>query len=561
MTIGVAKTPSSISPTDRGQPMSHFLHQARRGAALALAVCLAVVLSSCVSDNSASGSGENHTFTYTAVGAPGSLDIWTTYEGETSRVNAFEWGSTLVEYDDTADGCEQLAPSDTLRGNLAESWEYSPDGKQLLITLRPDVQSAAGNTLSAEDVVWSLDRAAKQSTIVAFLLHSVAQFAEKPFHAKDDLTVAIDLVRPTAMDMAIFTWPQLAILDTTEVRKHATDADPLAKEWLATNVANFGPWQLDSFDPGNEVVYVPNPNFWNTEDRGNIDKLIYRSVPDAATRLQLLESGAVDYAEKLDFDQYQQVDGSDTTTLYNCASPNRDTLQLNEAFEPFADPKVRQAISEAIDRDALVQGVYNGLASPAETGISGVYWKPGDDAERFTYDPEHARQLLAESGHSDLSFELMASPSRPGAHAQSLAVQIQSMLKKVGVTVKIRMVPGATEFSDDFFASKFDAVIYTEPPAVGDPFYSANLYNTSESFQNTFGYHNAKYDRLAKQIQLTDPGPKRDAFVNEISDLMVETVPQVYLTDSRYLHAFSDKISGFQNNPGGSLLIYRMDKG
>lgn len=542
--------------------MSSFSASVRRRLALALAAGLAVSLTACVSDNSAPKSaGGGHTFTYTAVGAPGSLDIWTTYEGETSRVNAFEWGSTLVEYDDTPDGCERLAPSDALRGNLAESWEYSPDGKRLIITLRPDVESAAGNTLTADDVVWTLDRAAKQSTIVDFLLHSVEQFAEDAFVAKDDQTVVINLLRPTAMDMAIFTWPQLSIQDTTEVRKHSTDQDPLANEWLATHVANFGPWQLDSFDPGNEVVYTPNPNFWNTEDRGNLDKLVYRSVPDAATRLQLLESGAVDYAEKLDFDQYQQVDDADTTTLYNCASPNRDTLQLNEGFAPFADPKVRQAISEAIDRDALVEGVYNGLADPAQTGISSVYWEPGDDAERFTYDPDHAEQLLADAGYGDLSFELVASPSRPGAHAQSLAVQIQSMLKKVGVQVKIRMVPGATEFSDDFFASKFDAVIYTEPPAVGDPFYSANLYNTSESFQNTFGYHNDEYDDLAKQIQLTEPGAERDDLVARISDLMVETVPQAYLTNSRYLHAFSDKISGFQNNPGGSLLIYRMNKG
>ena len=540
--------------------MSFFSGKCRRGVAPVLAACVALTLSACVSDNSGASSGGDHTFTYTAVGAPGSLDIWTTYEGETSRVNAFEWGSTLVEYDDTPDGCEQLAPSDTLRGNLAEKWDYTANGKQLVITLRDGVESAAGNTLTADDVVWSLDRAAKQSTIVDFLLHSVAQFQEKPFTARDDRTVVVDLVRPTAMDMAIFTWPQLSILDTTEVRQHATKEDPLANEWLATHVANFGPWQLDSFDAGNEVVYTENPNFWNTDGRGNIDKLVYRSVPDAATRLQLLESGSVDYAEKLDFDQYGQVDASDATTLENCASPNRDTLQLNEAFPPFADVRVRQAISEAIDRNALVEGVYHGLATPAETGISSVYWQPGDDAKRFTYDPEHARELLSDAGQSDLSFELMASPSRPGAHAQSLAVQIQSMLKKVGVTVKIRMVPGATEFSDDFFASKFDAVIYTEPPAVGDPFYSANLYNTSESFQNTFGYHNAKYDALAKQIQLTDPGAERDALVGRISDLMVETMPQVYLTDSRYLHAFSDQVTGFENNPGGSLLIYRMDK-
>jgi peptide/nickel transport system substrate-binding protein len=444
---------------------------------------------------------------------------------------------------------------------LAESWDYNADKTQLLIKLRPDAKSAAGNPLTADDVVWSFDREMKTSSIVTFLANSVAQFTKKnTFEAVDANTVAVNLQKPTALDMAVFTWPQWTVMDAKEVKQHITAQDPLAKDWLKTNAANFGPWKVQSFDPGQEVTYTRNPNYWDKKTVGNIDKLVFRAVPDGATRLQLLESGAVDYAEKLSFDQYQQVSNNSATTLYNCASPNRDTLMLNEKFGAFAEPTVRQAISYAVNRDALVQGVYKGFAKPAAYGISDGYWAPPADSPKFSYDPAKAKALLQQAGVTNLSFAIMASPSRPGAYAQSLAIQLQSMFTAIGVKAKIDMVPGATEFSDDFFGGKYDAVIYTEPPAVGDPFYSANLYNTTESFQNSFHYDNPEYDALAKQIQVTQPGGDRDALLEKISKVIVDTVPQVYLTDNRYLMAFGKKISGYQNAPNGAIMVYHLSK-
>jgi peptide/nickel transport system substrate-binding protein len=531
--------------------------------ALVSAVLLALTACSSESDGNQSSGGAPATFVYAAPGVVNQFDIWTTYEGESSRTVGFEWGSSLVEYDGSADNnCDVLVPSSSLRANLAERWEYNADKSQLRIKLRSDVKSAAGNVLTAEDVVWSFDRAVKQSSIAKFLATSVAQFdAKKPFEVIDPATVGVNIATPTALDVAVFTWPHFNVLDTTEVKKHVTAADPLAKEWLKSNVANFGPWKLADFKPGEEVVYEKNPNFWDADSTGNINRFVLRSVPDAATRLQLLESGAVDYAEKLAFDQYSQVEKSRRAKLVNCASPNRDTLMLNQKFPSFAKPEVRRALSFAINREALTSGVYKGFAKPATTGISEVYWKAPADAAKFSYDAEQAKQLLSSAGVANLSFAIMASPSRPGAYAQSLAVQIQSMLDAAGVKTTINMVPGATEFSDDFFASKYDAVVYSEPPAVGDPFYSANLYNSTESFQNTFGYHNAQYDGLVKQIQRTEPGPARDELLRQISDVMAETMPQVYLTDTRYLHAFGKTTEGYENTPNGALLVYRLKKG
>lgn len=541
-----------------------------RGRAAAVATILALGVAACGGDNASQTGGEGEglapaTFVYAASGVPTGLDVWTTYEGDPSRVNMYEWGSTLVQYD-ASDlenaGCDELADSTHLRPNLAESWEYSEDDSQLLFTLRDNVKSAAGNVMTAEDVVWSLDSARTQSAVVRFLITSVTKFDEEtPFEVVDERTVAVNLAERTSLDVAVFTYPMLGVQDSAAVLANATTDDPYALEWLKTNMANFGPWQLDSFTASTEVVYTRNPNFWDQDSLGNVDQLVIRGVPDAGTRLQLVQTGDVDYAERLAFDQYAELESSGSAKVLSCVSPNRDTLMLNEKFAPFADVNVRRAISAAIDRDALVQGVYSGLANPATYGISEVYWKPSGDAATFAFDPDAATTLLQDAGVDSLSFTLVASPTRPGAYAESLAVQIQSMLANVGVQTSIDVIPGSTDFSDRFFKSNYEAILYLEPPALGDPFYSANLYNSSESFQNTFGYSNPDYDALVKEIQTTEPGEQRDTAIAEASDIVVDTVPQVYLVDLRYLHAFSANISGYENTPHGQLLIYRMTKG
>ena len=503
------------------------------------------------------------TFVLAAAGVPGTLDPWAHYEGDSHRLLMFEWASTLVAYDATKapnNGCDRLVTSADLMPRLATSWEYNEDRTQLRFTLRQGVKSPLGNTLTAEDVVWSLNRAKALSPVARFLMANVGHFQEEnTFEALDEYTFAVNLAEATSLDVALFTYPLFGVVDSTAAKANA-NGEEWAESWLAENFVNFGPWQLESFEPSSQVVYTANPNYWDDDRRGNVDRLVIRSVPEASTRLQLLETGEVDYAERLSFDQYVRVAQTANTQLVQCVSPNRDTLMLNNAFEPFADPKVRQAISLAIDREALVRAVYQDLFQPSTTGLSAVYWQPGPQAKEFTYDPERARQLLEEAGATGLSFTITASPTRPGAWAQPLAVQIQQMLRDVGLDVDINMVPGATEFSDAFFEGNYEAIVYLEPPALGDAFYSLNLYNTTVSFQNTFKYKNDRYDELTFQVLRTDPGPQRDALLAEVSDLIVDDVPQVYLAEQNYLHAFSDKISGYGNTPVGQLFVYQLTK-
>lgn len=545
--------------------MAHRRTSLTRWTAGAAAAAVAVALAGC-GDDPPSGSGDQSaTFIHAAAAVPGGLDVWSTYEGDSSRTVMYEWASTLVAYDASqapGNGCDRLVTSADLTPRLATSWDYNEDRTQLVFTLRDGVQSPAGNTMTAEDVVWSLNRSKELSNIARFVMFNVANFQEEgdTFEAVDDQTFAVNLANPTSLDAAVFTYPLLGVVDATEAQANA-GGEELAETWMASNFVNFGPWQMDNFEPSSQLDMSPNPNYWDRDNAGNITSFVIRGVPDSSTRLQLLETGQADYAERLSFDQYLQVESSEVAQLVKCVSPNRDTLMLSNQFEPFADPDVRRAISLAIDRDALVEGVYKGLFAPSTTGLSAVYWEPGPDAESFSYDPAQAQTLLQQAGVTDLSFEIMASPSRPGAYAESLAVQIQNMLNEVGVSASVNVVAGATEFSDAFFEGEYQAVIYLEPPALGDAFYSLNLYNTTVSFQNTFKYSNQRYDDLTAQILQTEAGPDRDALLAEVSDLIVTDVPQVYLAEQSYLHAFNGSVSGYGNTPNGQLFVYQLTKG
>ncbi len=530
---------------------------------LAPAVCLAAALSLNPSATRAQAAPEVN-FVYAAVGVPGSLDIWTKYEGDATWNLSYEIGSVLVEYDVSKlaeNGCSQLGKLSDLRPSLATSWRYSDDGKRLLFTLREGVKSAAGNTMTAEDVVWSLDFAKKQSATVRYLISNAGDFdKERPFEVVDEKTVAINLNKKTAVDVALFTIPLLGVIDTKEVKKHATAADPMGLEWLKTNLANFGPWKLEKYVPSSEVLFSANPNFWAAGQRGNINRLTIRAIPESATRFQLLQVGQADYAERLSFDEYARLKGSRTAKLVNCVSPNRERLIFNQKFGPFAKPEVRQALSLAIDREALMKGVYKELFSPSTIGLSDVYVDAAQNPKKLGYDPDKARKMLADAGVGQISFTITATPSKPGPWAQSLAVQMAEMIKKVGVDAKIRVIPGTAEADDTYRKGNYEAFINVEIPAIADAFYSLSLYNGSWSHLNSFSYKSDAYDRVTRQLQVTPVGAEREVLLRQASDIIVDETPAIYVAEQRYLRGFSQAVQGYENSPHGQLLTYRMSK-
>ncbi|MBX3310381.1 MAG: hypothetical protein KF739_08110 [Cryobacterium sp.] len=507
---------------------------------------------------------ENVDFVWVVPALPASADPAT--GGPLPRVIGPERAGLPVAYDlakVSGAGCEQLAPISDLAPDLVESWEFNSDRTELTLTLRKGVKSAAGNELTSDDFVWSLERSVAESpTAKRFLQTTTLWRANDPVEAINEHEVVIHIATPGALDVAHFTMFSWLIFDSTEAKTHATAEDPWAKDWLSSNSANFGPWTFTSedWDPSQKLVLHRNPNYYAPEQFGNIGRLIIQAVPDGSTRSQLASTGKVGLATDLAPQDLKHLDGVDDVQVLNCASANRDTLILNQAFEPFADVRVRQAVSMAIDRVDLNQAAYLGLADPSTDGLSQAYSFP-TPATRLTYDVAGAKKLMAEAGYADgFAITITYSPSRPGPQAEQIALNLQKQLAAININVELKQVATGTQFSSDFQDGNYQAMVYQEPPAIADPQYSAALYNYCDSFQNTFGYCNEKYDDLTDKIRTTSAGPERDKLVSQLSSVSAETIPVVYLLDTRAQYALNGAVdlSTVRQQPGNRLELWRV---
>ena len=501
---------------------------------------------------------------------PQQLDHQTRYEGETSSFISNEQASSLLQFD-VADlqggGCGQMPDVQTdLRPNLAESWTIDPDGKFVEFKLRKGVKSSFGNELTAEDVKWSVDRGLEQSSVMRFLAFDVNSYREDPIEIVDPHTIRVHLEGRTIFDLVVFHWSQFQIFDKTEVLKHATEEDPLATAWLAKNSADFGPWVIteQNFVPGTRLTMTPNPNYWDAENRGNGNSLVVLGVGESSTRSQLLRAGEVDFAALLPFQEYADLEATGTVDIVNCVTAARDTLLLNYTDERLANPLVRQAISMAIDRSAIVEGVFRGYGKPAVTGIHADYAVEGLEPY-ITYDVEAAKKLMAEAGYADgFTMKFTVSPTRPGSHAEQEAVFIGDMLRQIGITAEIEIVASGSTFSERYFKGDYEAMLYAELPAFGDPFYSLNLMNHGASFQNSFKYANERYDELVTEgLHLpAENRARRQEILVELSKIMAENPPQVYLIDTGIPQARSMAVTGWETqlHSGGNITAYKLKK-
>ncbi|WP_161784514.1 ABC transporter substrate-binding protein [Actinokineospora spheciospongiae] len=536
--------------------------RAARAGVLMTAVALAASACGGGGGQSAGQGGSNETFTYALTGLPTSLDP-ADYQGDPSRNIGFELGSSLFRWDTEGlpgQGCGTLANVGQVTGELAESYERAADGKSVTVKLR-EVKSAAGNPLTANDVKWTVDRliALKVST-PGTLMQDVADYATDPIKVVDDRTFQIVLDAPSAMDVAILTWSQFRVLDSTEAKKNATADDPWAKKYLSTNTATFGPWTQTpaEFVAGDRLTLSPNPNY--TGQRGDVRKLIFLAVPDASSRAQLVSTGNANYATALQYEQYAQLKGNAAVEVQTCASADRIPLVLNAKDPNLAKPQVRRAISLALDRKTIVDAVYRGFNKPSLYGISQAYGVDPGPEGTYAFNVDEAKSLLSQAGVGPLSITLHISPARPGSEAEQIAILVKTQLAAIGIDVGIQTVASATEINTIFKDASYQAMLYLEPPAVADPYYSVFLYNSSFSKLNTFGYKNPELDAIATELGKTQPGPERDEQHKRAAAQLVQNPGFIYLVDRDFVHAVRKGFTNYQHAPNGEMFVHTLKK-
>ena len=458
---------------------------------------------------------------------------------------------------------EPAADGKTIVPGLATGYEVSPDGLTFTLKLRQGVKFSDGSPLTLDDVKWSLDRARDPNNGAwNFTLSSVDSI-----ETKGDDTIILHLKHP---DPALA--PALAIFNSSimpkkefEATAGATDADK-AKAFGEHPVGT-GPFVLDSWQRGTVMVLKRNPNYWQMGEDGKplpyLDELDFQIIPDDATRILKLQAGEVDGAEFIPYSRVAELkaDPNLNMELYPSTKVNYLTLNVrpklkNGTDNPLADPKVRQALNYALDKNAIIKVVTFDVGKPMQSYMSSSTPLFHGTDPLYAFDLDKAKSLLKEAG-KDGGFALSAMALAGSADDTATLSTMQQMWAPLGVNLSIEQADNATMVSrydaDDF---QIQTGYWTDDIADPSEITSYFAYYPTTESQHS-GYNDPTIQDLFVQSGKEPDKAKRAEMYAKIQDTYNQAAPIIYMFESPYTVALRKSVQGFEQIPLGNNIFTR----
>jgi len=456
------------------------------------------------------------------------------------------------------EGLTRRGPDLAIEPALAESWEIM-EPTRWRFYLREGVTFHNGNPFTADDVVFSFQRARSQGSDVGGKLPGVTEVV-----AVDDYTVDFITETPNPILTAEFdTW---YIMDREWAEENGADvvtnvAEAQERDFYANRNANgTGPFIMQEYSTDTESVLVPNPDWWD-EATHNLTEVHFTPIPADATRVAALLSGEMDMVYPVPLQDQQRVESNEGTSVL--AGPELRTIFLGfdqardellyssvEGTNPFQDRLVRQAFYQAVDINAIQQVVMRGASTPASTLVApGIIGFP-EDLERLPYDPEAARGLLAEAGYPD-GFEVqMNCPNDRYVNDEAICQAVVGMLARVGVTVNLLAEPRSVYFGRVLPQGGYDTSFYLLgwTPGSFDSYNAlANLVHSRDPDNNLGGfnlggYSNERIDELTGQILVETDQEARNALIEEAWQILHDDVGYLPLHQQALSWGVSDEV-------------------
>ena len=441
---------------------------------------------------------------------------------------------------------------------LALSWQAT-NATTWRFKLRPGVTFHDGSAFTADDVVFSIERALGPTSQRAFQLKGVTG-AKKI----DDLTVDVQLATPDAVLPEKFVG--LAIMSRAWSVKNgvekAQDFNGKQETFTVRNANGTGPFRLERYEPDVRTVLKANPTWWGRADKrnGNLDEVTFVSIRQDATRLAALASGEIDLVLDPPFQDVERLksDNKQLTVLqtadlgqqYFTFDQWHDELEGSDVKgrNPFKDLRVRRAVYQAINVDLIVQKVLRGQGTPTGAFLSPrVDGSPPDLDKRLPYDPARAKALLAEAGYPD-GFSVTLDCVNI-AYRENVCQAATAMLTQVGIRTTLRSGP-----TNQFFprlSQGTSAFIEFGWTPTTDAWATLNaLFHTwSKDGGGTFNagrYSNPALDTLIDNIRVEPDLTKRRAMVGVALHLIGDDLPYVPLYRRTLSWAMAKKVTAVQ---------------
>ncbi|MGM0896681.1 MAG: ABC transporter substrate-binding protein [Bacillota bacterium] len=518
-----------------------------------------VLLAGCSSDNTESDGGaasedekSGGTLVYGRGADSVSLDPINVTDGESIRVthNIYE---TLLEYDHNLE----------LQPKLATEYSSSEDGLTWTFQLREGVNFHDGTDFNADAVVFNFERWMDPENP-----YHEGDFPYYPFlyggfkgdenHLIESVTATgeheleIVLKRKTAPFLSYLAISMFGIASPAAIEQHGAG--------IGENPVGTGPFKFEEWNRNNTITLSKNEEYW-MEGKPYLDQVIYQVIPENSARLNALQTGEIDILDGMNASDTTSVEDTEGIELIKRPSFNIGYMAFNMEKEPFDDPLVRKAINMAIDKEEIVDAFYNGLADPATSPLPPSLWSHDESMEKYDYNVEEAKKLLAEAGYEDgftTELHTMSNPRPYLPEPMKIAEAIQSDLAEIGITAEIVSSEWAT-YLEDTKSGKHSMAMYGWTGVMADPdnFLYPNLSKTNAEVpaQNIAFYKSDEFTSLITEARETIDQDKRTELYQEAQQLFQEDAPWVMLAYTTPPLAQSDYVEDYNPHPMSNDLM------
>jgi peptide/nickel transport system substrate-binding protein len=460
--------------------------------------------------------------------------------------------------------------SGELYPDLAEDWEVSDDADEYVFTLREGVEFHSDyGEVDAEEVVENfhnmmLDEeygaiAASDFEGVLFDVEDgdVTEHPEEHVYASGEYEVTFDLMHPSAsfpFDLADY---RASIIPMEALEEYGDDFGS-----TETGIWGAGPFQYVEGQDESYFELEANPDYYGETDAGQLpylDGIRFEVIAESSVRNTQVQTGEIHIDQNVLASDVESLTDEDGVTVRSHPGSEQLNIYVNKRnFEPFSDERVRQAISHGVNREAIVQVQYDGLAEPNYGIFPEWHWAYDEDAvTKYDHDPARAEELLEEAGHAELEFTARVPNESPFSdHAEI----IQQNLAEIGVDMEIDTVEESASW-DPFLPGAWDNDPVGPPEeenaliqSIGYHFdadnYAGDTYETEAQFNSSF-YSDEEVDELLRSARQTGDQDEQIELYAQVQEIVTAEIPQVYTVWENHTHAFTDGVEDYVPRSNG----------
>ncbi|MBN7784839.1 ABC transporter substrate-binding protein [Ponticoccus gilvus] len=437
---------------------------------------------------------------------------------------------------------------------LATGWEVSEDGTEYTFTLREGVTFHDGTPFNAEAVKFNFDRMLNEDHPfhdtgpfpLAFFFGSVAST-----EAVDDLTVKFTLSEPYAPFLSNLAYPTGLLVSPAAVEAGGAD---FGRAPVGTGPFKFAEWRSNE-----AVVIEKNPDYWG--EMAGTEAVVFRPITDANTRVAEMLAGGIDMMVEVPPNSLSQFQG-DAYKVIEQAGPHVWFLILNAKEGPFADKLVRQAANYAINKEALVNDVLEGTAEVAAGPTPPAFaWAYNDALDPYPYDPEKAKELLAEAGAEGAELTFYVTEGGSGMlDPIPMGTAIQADLEAVGFDVSIETYEWNTFLGEvnPGLEGKADmaemAWMTNDPDTLPYLALRTDAWPSEGGFNSGY-YSNPEVDDLLEQARVSTDQAERAELYKQMQEIVQDDAPWVFVANWKQNAVTSDRVENFSLEPSFLLLL------